>query len=366
MKYLQHLSRKAVWSQRIALVFFLLFLITFGMHRFSQINTPVAMKLFGLTIGGAVTALLLGLAALAGIWREGYKGATRATIGSLLSVLMLALPLWSLPSLLMRPRIHDITTDVVSPPAFQKITALRQANANPVIYLNAAAEQAKAYPDVQPIVVNRSAAEAFAAVRQAATALSWKVIAEEPPVIGRSGTIEATDRTMIFGFTDDVVVRVTGDQAKSRIDARSSSRYGEHDLGRNAARLRNFFTEVKTRLAAIDLDEQMKKAVHQREEVAKRQGNRKDASKQRDKNRRDVRNEAPLRTGPVAPLQITVPDQASAAGVMPPSDKTQAEATANSAAQPAPSPSEAGDEPKQTRRQRRATRRRDSGNFWEQ
>ncbi len=365
MKYLQHLSRKAVWSQRIALVFFLLFLITFGMHRFSQINTPVAMKLFGLAIGGAVTALLLGLAALTGIWREGYKGATRATTGCLLSVVMLALPLWSLPSLLMQPRIHDITTDAVSPPAFQKITALRQANANPVIYLNAAAEQAKAYPEVQPIVVNRSSAQAFYAVRQAVTALSWKVIAEEPPAAGRSGSIEATDRTMIFGFTDDIVIRVIGDEAKSRIDARSSSRYGEHDLGRNAVRLRDFFTEVKTRLAAIDLDEQMKKAVYKREEVAKRQGNRKNAGKS-ERNRREARDEPPMRTGPVAPLKITVPDQASATGITPPSDKTQAGTAPASAVQPAPSPSGAGDEQKPTKQQRRATRRRDSGNFWEQ
>ena len=66
-------------------------------------------------------AVGLGLVALGGIWREGYTGAGKAVGGVLLGALMLAGPLWSLPSLLALPRIHEVSTDVQSPPAFDKL-----------------------------------------------------------------------------------------------------------------------------------------------------------------------------------------------------------------------------------------------------
>ena len=81
MRYYLHESRKAVWSQRIALLFLLLFAITFGLHRIGELPTPVAMKLFGAALIGAVIAVGLGFVALAGIWREGYTGAGKAVAG---------------------------------------------------------------------------------------------------------------------------------------------------------------------------------------------------------------------------------------------------------------------------------------------
>ena len=43
-------------------------------------------------------------------------------------------------------------------------------------------------------------------------------------------------RTFILGFVDDISIRVSGNRTQSRIDIRSASRYGTHDLGRNAFR----------------------------------------------------------------------------------------------------------------------------------
>jgi len=45
-----------------------------------------------------------------------------------------------------------------------------------------------------------------------------------------------------MGFTDDIVVRITPAGAGSRIDLRSSSRYGRSDFGVNAARIRAYLT----------------------------------------------------------------------------------------------------------------------------
>jgi hypothetical protein len=51
-------------------------------------------------------------------------------------------------------------------------------------------------------------------------------------------------RTLIMGFRDDVVVRVRGGEDGSRIDVRSSSRYGSFDFGSNAARVRSLINDI--------------------------------------------------------------------------------------------------------------------------
>jgi hypothetical protein len=47
-----------------------------------------------------------------------------------------------------------------------------------------------------------------------------------------------------MGFREDVVVRIRGDGEGSRIDVRSASRYGYHDLGGNAARVRALLDDI--------------------------------------------------------------------------------------------------------------------------
>ena len=78
------------------------------------------------------------------------------------------------------------------------------------------------------------------------------VAAAEPPT-GRpvkAGMLEASDQTLLVGFTDDVVVRVEGSSNRSRIDVRSASRYGKFDFGQNAARVRRFLAEIQARAEA--------------------------------------------------------------------------------------------------------------------
>ena len=64
------------------------------------------------------------------------------------------------------------------------------------------------------------------------------------------GQIEAVDRTLVLGFSDDIVVRVGGRDGQAKIDVRSASRYGRHDFGRNAERIRGFLRELHARLDA--------------------------------------------------------------------------------------------------------------------
>jgi uncharacterized protein (DUF1499 family) len=288
LRYYLHESRKAVWSRRIALLSILLFAVTFALHRLGEItgpgkiellgqtldfgqtislSTPLAMRLSGISIVGAVIAAVIGFVALGGIWREGFTGAGKAVVGIVLSAFILAVPLWSMPNLLSLPRLYEVSTDTQRPPSFEKIAALRSGEGvNPPNFQRASIElQSEAYPDIKPLSLKRSTDDAYSAVREAVKNLRWRIVAENPPANGNVGSIEATDRSMIFGFTDDVAIRVSGIGNRTRVDVRASARHGDHDLGRNAERVRDLFSEVKTRLAEIDQNEAMQQAIALRE-----------------------------------------------------------------------------------------------------
>ncbi len=351
MRYYLHELRKAVWSQRVALLFLVLFAVTFGLHRIGQLPTPVAMKLFGVAVVGAVIAVGLGLTALGGIWREGFTGAGKAIIGVLVGTVMLAGPLWSLPNLLTLPRIHEVSTDLQSPPRFDKIAALRKGDGvNPPSYEHDEARlQAKAYPDIKPLSITRPTGDAYSAVRDAVKTLKWRIVAENPPVAGKAGTIEATSRSLIFGFTDDVAIRVAGIGNGARVDVRSSARTGDHDLGRNADHVRELFSEVKTRLSEIDKNETMEKAVALREMRLKKAMEKKErerAQAEREEQRRQQREAALRRERQIS--SSGSPNQA------------QAQPT------PSQSRSDAQDAQGSSRRQRAAERTRSLRRFWEE
>jgi len=137
------------------------------------------------------------------------------------------------------PPIHDISTDVVNPPSLSALLPLRTGAANPPEYGGAAvaAQQRKAYPDIKTAVLDLPPDRAFAACLQTAHSLGWRVVSQRPD----EGMIEATDTTFWFGFTDDIVVRVSpAGTGRSLVDVRSLSRVGIGDMGTNAARIRSF------------------------------------------------------------------------------------------------------------------------------
>jgi uncharacterized protein (DUF1499 family) len=140
------------------------------------------------------------------------------------------------------PAIHDISTDAGNPPQWVALLEERKAAKNGADYDPAnAAEQQKAYPEIQTYASEKPPAELFEKAKKVATDMGWVVAAAEPA----EGRIEATDTTMWFGFKDDVVIRIVADGTGSKLDIRSMSRVGKSDLGKNATRIRDFLTRLK-------------------------------------------------------------------------------------------------------------------------
>jgi uncharacterized protein (DUF1499 family) len=146
------------------------------------------------------------------------------------------------------PPIHDITTDTVNPPEFVAVLPLR-VNANTTVYgggegetpESLAEQQRRAYPDIVPQRFDAPPEAVFQRALAAANNLGWEIVSEAPA----QGRIEATDTTFWFRFKDDIVIRIRPDGTGSVLDARSVSRVGRSDVGKNAARLRSFFAELQ-------------------------------------------------------------------------------------------------------------------------
>jgi uncharacterized protein (DUF1499 family) len=146
------------------------------------------------------------------------------------------------------PPVNDITTDTVNPPAFEALMPLRDAaKAEPVTYSpDFPAMQKQAYPDIGPQRLSVPLDRAFSIALDAVHKMGWKIVAAD----GERGRIEATDTTLWYGFTDDIVVRVSAEDGGSRIDIRSKSRIGRGDFGTNARRVRAYLAAVKSEIGS--------------------------------------------------------------------------------------------------------------------
>ncbi len=226
------------WLVKLQTLWWLLALAAVIGFRTSLLSWRPALLATAAAAGGLALTGFVSLALLFALVRSGRRGgkqcliATALSLPALIGVLVLGL------QGAKAPPIHDISTDTVNPPVFSAAKALRTAGDNSLAHAGAAiAEpQQRAYPDIVPIAASMGPAEAFQACRAVATGLGWRIIAEN----SAEGVIEAVDRTLIFGFADDIVVRVAPTAGGSRIDLRSASRVGVSDLGANAKRIRAF------------------------------------------------------------------------------------------------------------------------------
>ena len=191
------------------------------------------MRVAGWSALGAVAVSLIGVIA---------EGAAHDRLGAafvalVISALALGFPAYYYYQVQHLPRIHDISTDTENPPRFVALIEARSGAENQVDYSpQTAAQQKEGYPDIAPARLEVPPAAAFERALAAARAMRWDIVASNP----EEGRIEATATTLLFGFKDDVAIRITPDGAGSRVDVRSLSRVGRSDFGTNAKRVRAY------------------------------------------------------------------------------------------------------------------------------
>jgi uncharacterized protein (DUF1499 family) len=198
---------------------------------------------YGVYVG--IAGAVISLAGAAMSLRARRRGWAVAAIVGLLAGAAAAYVPWAYrESVQGAARINDITTDTENPPAFEALARIREAaHAVPATYGGSeyAAQQKQAYPDIQPLQLSLSPADAFGRVLEQVRREGWTVVATDPA----RGRIEASAQTLWYGITDDVVLRISAEGTGSRIDMRSKSRVGNGDRGVNAARIREFLGALK-------------------------------------------------------------------------------------------------------------------------
>jgi uncharacterized protein (DUF1499 family) len=249
----QPTSKLAIWSRRFGLFALAVALLAIIIVRSGLLEiVPSVATLAGALVLAAM-AILFGIAALVVIWYDGAEGLGQAFGGIGLGVALLAYPSYLAARAYNLPAINDVTTAPQDPPRFEVIARLRpREGSNPIEYagFSVAELQRKAYPEIETLEVTVPPQAAFQAAVGVIAKRRWRVVLERSPLAGRrDGIIEAVALTPVMGFREDVVVRVRRDGEGSRIDIRSASRYGSHDLGANAARVRALLDDID---AAID------------------------------------------------------------------------------------------------------------------
>ena len=247
-------SRLAVWARRFAMFAVVVILLGIAIVRAGFLEIIPSLAVVGGALILAAVAVALALGAFVVIWRDGLAGFGMAITAFLIGVGLVAYPTYLGVKAYRLPAIADITTDPIDPPRFEAIARLRSRDANPILYagLRAAELQKAAYPNILPLILPVTPDQAFEAAMAVMNKRKLRPVDARPPQAGRrDGRIEVVFRTPVMGFRDDVVIRVRPDPDGARIDMRSTSRYGRHDFGTNAARIASLTDDIEDAIGAI-------------------------------------------------------------------------------------------------------------------
>ena len=199
-----------------------------------------AFAIFEYAVYAAILGFLLSAVAL-------YRSASHRRYGQLL-LAAVGLLAASLPPAMAAhwqyagrttPRVNDISTDTSNPPPFLATPTRAAYPAQ-----NAELQQAT-YPDLAPLELKLSPHDTFAAALAVVRERDWEILAADQD----EGRIEAVASSFLYGFKDEVAIRVTRSGTGGRVDLRSRSRIGRNDRGANAKRIRAFMADL-ARLSA--------------------------------------------------------------------------------------------------------------------
>lgn len=196
-----------------------------------------AFRIYG---AGGIFALIAGLSALVQAARgRGFgPGRIAALLAGMVFIVTLAARGGS------GPMTNDFTTSLDDPPAFQNALTIAANQGRDMSHKAEDAEiQREWYPDLAPARLAMPAGQAFELALSTARSMpTWTVLWDDPT----AGQIEAVAVTQVFGFHDDIAIRVRADGSGSLLDVRSKSRDGKGDLGANEARIRAYLAAVES------------------------------------------------------------------------------------------------------------------------
>jgi len=196
----------------------------------------------------AIGAFVLSIFAMTTIWQNGGRGAGGAVAGTIYALPALVLAGMAVFAVFAYPRIADVTTDAEDPPQFSVLRADgKSADAagqggNPPVEIAGIAAR------LYPVAID----EVYDAIANILADRGWRVALNRAPAgAGSTARIEASAKTLLFAFQDNVAIRLIDTPDGTRVDMRSASRWGRHDLGQNGRRIRAFMADLDGALQGL-------------------------------------------------------------------------------------------------------------------
>ena len=214
----RHRATRLAWGGLILALAALLFGAASGLgHRAGLWGFVTGFTMLGVAALAGLSALIAStIAALRMRRHRPVRPMCAAAFGGALGAIVVGVPVNQLHLGMTLPRIHDITTDTVDPPAFVAIAPLRADAENPADYAGEAVarQQLASYPQVVPHFYKANRHVVFNEALEIVRRRGW-VLAEAE---ADDGCIEASAISRWFGFVDDVVIRIADTPQGTRVE----------------------------------------------------------------------------------------------------------------------------------------------------
>lgn len=208
-------------------------------YRLGWWHFTVGLQLLEWAAYGAAVALVLSITGVVQTRpSSAWRGRAVAFLGLLLALVPVGMALQWQYATRTYPPINDISTNTLDAPVFWDMPT-------PTDYPGgkSAQMQRAAYPDLAPLKLAHPPAKAYAYALAAVKDKGWTIVSSAP----EEGRIEATATSLLYGFTDEVAIRVQAVDGGSQVDVRSRSRLGKIDRGTNAKRIRAYLADLQKR-----------------------------------------------------------------------------------------------------------------------
>jgi len=237
-------SKWATAARRFAGIALPLVVVSIFFHRAGAMPT-VAFELVA-AVGTLLAALavIAALVAFVHLWISGHKGWGKAVTGLVFGALCLV-PAGVLAADFLRyPIVDEVTTSPLDPPPL--LSGVAAAPPGPA----AAARLAVLFPNLQSRHYPLAPPTVFGLVAAIVRDEGWQVLREDPPDdSGQGGQVNVL-ATSLFGFREEVSIRLNPTDAGTGVAVRSVSLSALHEPGANATRVAGFLAELDARITA--------------------------------------------------------------------------------------------------------------------
>jgi uncharacterized protein DUF1499 len=243
MLILVRVTKLAIWARRFGAYALPITVGPIVMLRSSAIDVEAFEIAEGLALLLALLAVLFGLAAFARIWMTGDRGWGRAVAGLLLGLACLGPGAVIAAEYLRYPMASDVTTDLSNPPPL--VSSVAVSPPSPALLARIAA----AYPTIKTRDYPLDPAQVFGLVAGLVQDRDWQLLRSVmPDDQGGNGQLNAV-ATTLFGFREEVSIRLAPTADGSAVAMRSVSLSTLHEPGANGSRVAAFLTDLDAKIA---------------------------------------------------------------------------------------------------------------------